>query len=377
MKKLIFVLILLAVCTTSIPQEIQHEAVAVNIEVPVRVFKGDTFIDNLTMDDFELYEDGVLQNIEAVYLIKKTRIENEDIGNKKSEARKKFIPQVNSRLFVLSFEIIDYAAKIGEVIDYFFNEVFAPGDSLIAVTPLKTYEFSSEALRIKRKEQVASELKKKLKKDTKIGNAEYKSIIRDIISGWATEFEYQRLKYLRYLEESKLLAFADYLKSIEGQKHVFLFFQEGVVPKGPFREDILNTSFHDFSEIDITFNITKVKHAFSDSLITAHFLFLTNTEQMALDMNRLSGSVLEFNTEGTTMNVFSAFSEVSKATGGLRMSSANPVPIFKKTVEASENYYLLYYIPKDYKADSKFKNIKVKIKGKKYRVLHRAGYFAD
>ena len=376
MKKLFLAMGILAICITSISQDIQHEAVAVNIEVPVRVFKGDTFIDNLTMDDFELYEEGVLQNIEAVYLIKKTRIENEDIGNIKSEARKKIISQVNSRLFVLSFEIIDYAAKIGEVIDYFFNEVFSPGDSLIAVTPLKTYEFESEALRIKRKEQVASELKKKLKKDTKIGNAEYKSIIRDIIAGRATEFEYQRLKYLRYLEESKLLFFADYLKSIEGQKHVFLFFQEGVIPK-LFREDILNTSFHDFSEIDITFDITKVKHAFSDSLITAHFLFLTNTEHMALDMNRLHSSVLEFNTEGTTMNVFSAFSEISKVTGGLRESSANPVPMFKKTVEASENYYLLYYTPKDYKADGKFKNIKIKIKEKKYKVLHRAGYIAD
>ena len=263
MKRSIFLIAVTALSLALFSQELTHESLVINIEVPVRVFKGDTFIDNLTMDDFELYEDGVLQNIEAVYLIKKTRIENEDIGNIKSEARKKIISQVNSRLFVLSFEIIDYAAKIGEVIDYFFNEVFSPGDSLIAVTPLKTYEFESEALRIKRKEQVASELKKKLKKDTKIGNAEYKSIIRDIISGRATEFEYQRLKYLRYLEESKLLFFADYLKSIEGQKHVFLFFQEGVIPK-LFREDILNTSFHDFSEIDNLINI--LHHPFYLSL---------------------------------------------------------------------------------------------------------------
>jgi len=46
-------------------------------------------------------------------------------------------------------------------------------------------------------------------------------------------------------------------------------------------------------------------------------------------------------------------------------------------MEASENYYLIYYKPKDYKSDGKFKKIKVKIKGKNYRVLHRAGYIAD
>lgn len=44
---------------------------------------------------------------------------------------------------------------------------------------------------------------------------------------------------------------------------------------------------------------------------------------------------------------------------------------------ASENYYLLYYTPMNYKSDGKFKKIKVRIKGKKYKVTHRAGYIAD
>jgi len=59
-------------------QELQHDAVAINIEVPVRVFKGDLFVDNLTIDDFEVYEEGKLQKIEAVYLIKKTGIAREE-----------------------------------------------------------------------------------------------------------------------------------------------------------------------------------------------------------------------------------------------------------------------------------------------------------
>ncbi|MFO7981036.1 MAG: hypothetical protein R6V00_09430 [Candidatus Aminicenantes bacterium] len=39
--------------------------------------------------------------------------------------------------------------------------------------------------------------------------------------------------------------------------------------------------------------------------------------------------------------------------------------------------YLIDYRTKDNKSDGKFKKIKVKIKGKHYRVLHRAGYIAD
>ena len=70
MKNLLLEIGIITICITSISQEIQHEAVAINIEVPVRVFKGDMFIDNLTIDDFELYENGKLQEIEAVYLIK-------------------------------------------------------------------------------------------------------------------------------------------------------------------------------------------------------------------------------------------------------------------------------------------------------------------
>lgn len=69
MKRLCIAFGIFAVCVISNSQEIQHEAVAINIEVPVRVFKGETFINDLTLDDFELYEDGVLQEIEAVYLI--------------------------------------------------------------------------------------------------------------------------------------------------------------------------------------------------------------------------------------------------------------------------------------------------------------------
>ena len=68
---------------------------------------------------------------------------------------------------------------------------------------------------------------------------------------------------------------------------------------------------------------------------------------------------------------------MAKASGGFAESSSNPDYLFKKAVDASENYYLLYYTPKSYKSDGKFRNIKVKIKGKNYRVLHRAGYLAD
>ncbi len=74
---------------------------------------------------------------------------------------------------------------------------------------------------------------------------------------------------------------------------------------------------------------------------------------------------------------YSAFKQMAEATGGFTGSSSDPVHLFHKAVEASENYYLIYYAPIDYKRDGKFKNIKIKVKNKNYRISHRAGYFAN
>ena len=76
-------------------------------------------------------------------------------------------------------------------------------------------------------------------------------------------------------------------------------------------------------------------------------------------------------------DIFSAFSEISAATGGISDSSANPAASFELAAEASENYYLLYYQPKDYNPDGGFRKIEVKVKSGKYLVSHRAGYIAD
>jgi len=84
-------------------QQISHESLVINIEVPVRVFKSGQFVDDLTINDFIIYEDGKPQQIEAVYLVKKTDIQREEAEMKKDEAREKISPDV-SRHFVLLFE---------------------------------------------------------------------------------------------------------------------------------------------------------------------------------------------------------------------------------------------------------------------------------
>jgi VWFA-related protein len=379
MRKLIVLSITVILAVFLSAQELQHEALAINVEVPVRVFQGGVFIDDLTIDDFELYEEGMKQKIDAVYLIKKTTIEREESELATEEARMKFAPKPTLRQFVLVFEVIDYSPRLDEVIDHFFNNVFEPEDNLAVVTPLNTYHFNSDLFAEKPLREVTGDLKKKLKKDIRKGNAEYKSIMRNIIQGDATYIDYFRLKSMRHLEMQKLLEFAEILKKIEGQKNLFLLYQRDAVPRPNTPIGNLTTSDLLYSiddlEKDITFDADKVKQAFSDSMISAHFIYITNTEQY-------QQSVFNMESTNTTardwsMHAFGALYEVAKATGGLTDSSANPAASFRKASDASENYYLLYYTPKDFAADGKFREIKVKVKGKNYKVTHRAGYFVD
>ena len=89
----------------------------------------------------------------------------------------------------------------------------------------------------------------------------------------------------------------------------------------------------------------------------------------------ISGSTMSL--LDTSVGMFNTFKGLSQATGGLTDVSTNPAASFKSAVDSSENYYLLYYSPKDYRSDGSFKNIRIKVKGGGVKVFHRAGYIAD
>jgi VWFA-related protein len=371
MKKLVFFIVFIALALIPIAQEIQHETGVVNIEVPVRVYKGDNFVDNLTIDDFEVYEEGILQNIEAVYFIRKTQIERVE---KLEMERSVSVPKL-TRHFLFLFELTEYLPQIKEALDEFFLNVIKPEDSLTVVTPLKTYNLKDEAFSLLPGDKIAELLNKKIRKDIITGSAEYNSLLRDLRSSLTGEVRMMILRQLRdykYVDEEKLLQMAKYLAGLEGQKHIFLFYQKEGIPI-PKDMDISNKA-----ELmrSIDFDENKIREAFSDSSISVNFLYITKENRTAFD---LSNPRSRRNTEifDQSNSFFGAFKKMAQVTGGITDSSANIAASFQRAAISSENYYLLYYTPKNYQADGKFKNIKVKVKGQNYRITHRAGYIAD
>jgi hypothetical protein len=75
-------------------------------------------------------------------------------------------------------------------------------------------------------------------------------------------------------------------------------------------------------------------------------------------------------------DIFPVFDEIAKATGGYTTSSQNPEYLMQQASRAADNYYLLYYSPKDKTVDGKFRTVTVRVKSGNYRVAHLAGYFA-
>ena len=409
MRKEIFIFGILFLILFSSGQEIQEQATAINIEIPVRVFKRNKFIDNLTINDFEVFEDGKLQKIEAVYLIQERQV-------KREESEKPFFPETKKRNFVLIFEMIQYSKNVGDGVDYFVKNVIMPGDTLILITPMERYNFDTGFPSDVPRQKISDGLRSSIKKDIIKGSGEFRSLtnkleeirtmdvppeLKDSI-----EFTYaevlEKLMELSCLQENRLIGFAESLKKIEGQKHVLLFFQRRLIPTwGSFTStDELDNNpsythrFFDFYTPRTYFNMDKVTATFADSSISLNFIYVTERLRDSsawLSSNpRGGGSERSLNRaipvptsrdgvdwQDGTVDFFNAFKEIASATGGISDSSANVNSSLKKAAKASENYYLLYYTPKDYVADGKFRKIEVKVKGKKYKVRHRSGYIAD
>jgi hypothetical protein len=407
MRKIWLMAVFFGLTLSLFPQQVAEESMVINIEVPVRVFNGDVFVDDLTIDDFDILENGVSQQIEAVYVVRKRNIE-------RSEEKKRFSPDT-ARNFYLFFEVTEYNERIGQAIDYFIKNIIDPGDMLTIVTPVKTYRLRGKSLEVQSRDEIISQLKGLLRRDTLQGNAEYRNTIQELSSlavslaaaigrdptvqrrddflgseNLEMSLDEQLVRYqslldklesLRFVDQEQLLKFAEFLENMAGQKYVFLFYQREYIPQIDSR--ILNqymaqyqdrpdlqhaiSGITDFYRRDLSFDLEHVKRVYADCSISIHFLFIA----------QLVENVYGITFHEQSEDIFSAFREMARATGGYIETSANPRMLVRRAVKASENYYLLYYTPQNYFRDGSFKNIEVQVKGENYRVVHRLGYFAD
>jgi len=384
----------------------EHEIFVTNIMVPVRVYEGDRFVPDLTLKDLELFEDGKAQEIKALYLARKNKIERTD-------SSRDYMP-ILSRRFYFLFQTLDYSPKIGDAIAYFFNNIFQTGDALVVMTPVKIYNLSQEAIQNNNKETLIKDMQKVIRKDTQIGAMDYKNLLnnlknnvrmvssmmgetsglRDIESsgGDATSgniplllMEYretlQKMEQLRVMHEDWFLKFAAQLRRLEQQKIVFFFYQREYRPEvspsvmnrlisqyadSPSMLSMLQELFQTYHR-EINLDVKRLEQVFADSDILFNFLFMDKTPEA------IAGISMREQSE----DVYKVFSSVCAATGGIFGNSQNPAAAVKRVSKLTDSYYILFYSPLDYTRDGKFKKIEVRVKGRKYKIIHRLGYIAD
>lgn len=377
------------------PQALQHTTRVVNIEVPVRVFDGDRFVSDLALQDFEVFEDGRPQKIAALY-----RIRNADIEKKETSIPPAAAPEPpKGRTIILQFQLADPNPKIDEAMDDFVGQILRPEDSLTIHTPRKSYVLDPGALARRPRADIARELEGKIRKDIIAEGTEMRRLaddLRDIErSPMDPDEKLQRMSEIHRqirdrvsIDRRSLSRMAQALKAREGQKFIFLFYERETVRTasfGDFGDESLaaaESQLNDMAAMEArrtpTVENAEIERAFSDAAIIVHFIYLTRPGRNAagLDVEKQRPDQ-GGGTQDISAGLFAAFREMAEVTGGVSTASANALAGFREAATATENYYLLYYSPEAYRADGRFHEIEVRVQGPRYRVTHRAGYFAN
>jgi len=377
------------------------------VAVRVNVSEGGRFVDGLALKDFELGENGAPQLLDGLYLVQgQTIARREELKPGQPDA---------SRSYYLLFQAVDWDKRLAEAIDHLFASVLKPGDAMTLVTPVKPYALQKDALATKPAAALSKSMQEILRKDIERGAGEYRDVIRsmrritnaiegkeqtvsedDLESDLSnTNFslqqqfdfyrnELKRMEGMRLVDENKLVAFAESLRSRPGQKIVYFFYEREYRPEmSPMTMQVLISQYQDdptvqanvmelfqFYRREATFNAERVEKAFADAGIVFNFIFMEKKSQSVF-----GGSMREMSED-----IFPGFRALAETTGGLVEISKNPADSFKKAAAANAGYYLLFYTPGQAAAAGEFRSIQVRVKGvgpdgKPYSVTARPGYY--
>jgi hypothetical protein len=379
------------ICSFVSAQQRQQESVTVTaVEVPVRVLQKGRVVRDLTREDFEIYENGVKQDITAFDVL--SRKISSPIDKAQSRAAK--------RTFILIFNVFDYTDAVGEGIDYFFENFFRPGDQILIIT-------EDSVLNIERGRnlsQMIQSLKETLKQYKVISTAQILKAYRDL--------DYEADRLLSSLRETRggsswdqaVLRFYDNyertwkdyrrqfivpdaglyrslvrrLKDEEGEKWALCFQQREMFPRlrneGPLEfqiRQLVETPSDDPMTTTIQRNIRskqmelsrffavssdlpaeELKAIFMESNISFHLILFKSMRTL---VNQ------DFELQDVSQDYEDCFRQISLATGGSTTFSNRIAEAVQEVSESEDYHYLLVYSPKE-KPMEEERDIEVRVK---------------
>lgn len=394
-------------------EKLGQEVTVTAVEVPVRVLHKGEAVRDLTKEDFELYENGIKQEITAFEVISR------QISLEKGIPPTEFKVPSKPRLFILIFNVFDYTDAVGEGIDYFFQNIFRPKDKLIILT-------EDRVLNIEKGEDVGR-LTTRLKETLKAFKSLSTMAITKAYTDLSVEGE-QLLMYLKGLlgaggnlgggnQDQYIIRFYnDYqitwneykkqfftldlglyrgiiqrVQKLEGEKWAICFDQREMFPtlkfQGPLEYEIrkLLESWVDpqaqvkartiqskLWELERSMNITenfpgdKLKDLFLSGGITFHLILMKSFRTLLSQ---------DFELTEVAQDYEDCFRKISKSTGGYAAFSNKVMDALKEASVKEDYHYLLVYNPKD-SSGGKERKIEVRVKKEGADVISLKQYIA-
>lgn len=389
----------------SYPQEKPRQEVAVTaIEVPVRVFLDNQVVKSLAKEDFEVFENGIRQEIFGFEIISRK------IARPIDAAPKPALPSLKPRLFILIFDIFDYNDSIGEAIDYFFNTVFREKDLIVVLVEGRLLNIErGEGL-----ENVRVDLKETLKKYKTISTQDIHKAYMDLT------FECDRLLMMtgddlspnggpnweqhvgrfydnyariwKVYRDQFLMPDMDLyqgllkrIKPIEAEKWAICFQQRDLFPelknqgrlerklnmmtKGQSepgemikarliesKQRLLQESF----AISKSFPADRLKNLFMEAGVTFHLILMKTMKSLLSE---------DLDLKEVAQDYEACFKDISRSTGGAVVFSNRALDALKEAAEKEDYHYLLAY-QSQAPLEARGNNIEVRVRLKQARVYN-------
>jgi hypothetical protein len=372
----------------------------VNVEVPVRVFSKRKPVAGLEKNDFKLLVNGKEQPINAFFEVRKKIKPMETTGEQTAD--------LPPRLFVLIFNVSDYAAYLQKNIDYFFNKVIHPNDRLMVIS--NNFFLNDQVIQdVEKQEKRVKKILELEAKRIRLEIFNLKNKLRSLLEDKdgrtgdvalnARIFVQDYVHYLKYFKQvyfdpgsDRYIKIAKYLKNQPIEKWVFNFYQLGMFYYPHELEEFLNGVTDASTAVDANTpdpNAEDVKEIQTLDLQASYLeaykqlqgvdkdlidnlgkLFINSgaTFHTQLMKNTTHSILLGFNYLPITLNSESVFTNIAKMTGGSLVNS-NKIKKFVETVMSKEDiYYTLTYNPG--KLKEKNQQIKIVVNNNAYRVVY-------
>lgn len=250
------------------------------------------------------------------------------------------------RNIIVYFEFLDNANGIEESVSFLFGRMLRPGDQLIVQSPARTYGFSPASLE-RSKAELSATLQGRLRGDISRSGQGYKQVIQDLDAAALeiAELAYPtgvvdtnkdmgelfilyrqglaNLRQLRQVSAASLRRLSGAFQGQKGENHVIVLFEREFQPVP--RREALNAladmptyamkanEMFSATKLDPPFDVPALAAFFRGVPLTLHFIYITS-KNTTVAGNRFESSG----------DVYSAFSKLAEATGGVCTATAEP-----------------------------------------------------